>query len=119
MPATRRSLLRALLAAPLALTPGLAAARTFTPPDRARRLAALGAMDQLPPALQAAFAPNDDDRPIPTPGPSDWLAQHREPGQTFSEFVRQRHNRPGDARRLLKMLPVGTIDGADWPSLAV
>jgi archaemetzincin len=119
MPATRRSLLRALLAAPVALTPALAAAGKFTPPDKAARAAALGAMDQLPPALQAAFSPGDDDRPIPRPGPQDWLAQHQEPGQTFSQFVRQRHNRPTEARRKLTMLPIGAIEGADWPTLAV
>ncbi|WAS96789.1 archaemetzincin [Nannocystis punicea] len=119
MPATRRSLLRALFAAPVALAPALARARKFSPPDRAARLVALGALDQLPPDLQAAFTPGDDDRPIPRPGPQDWLSEHREPGQTFAQFVAQRHNRPTEARRKLSMLPIGAFEGGEWPSLAV
>ncbi|MCY1054570.1 archaemetzincin [Nannocystis sp. SCPEA4] len=119
MPATRRSLLRALLAAPVVLAPAPAWARKFSPPDRARRLAALGALDQLPPALQAAFSPGPDDSPIPAPGPQDWLSQHAEPGQTFGEFVVQRHARPGEIRRKLTMLPIGAIEGGEWPALTV
>jgi len=119
MPATRRSLLRALLAAPAVLVPRLAAARKFSPPDRARRLAALGALEQLPPALQAAFSPGVDDSPIPEPGPQDWLREHHEPGQSFAQFVGQRHNRPGEIRRKLTMLPIGAIEGAEWPAIAV
>ncbi|MCY1008298.1 archaemetzincin [Nannocystis pusilla] len=119
MPVPRRSLLRALLAAPVALAPSFAQARKFSPPDRAARSAALGALDQLPPDLQAAFTPGDDDKPIPRPGPQDWLAQHGEPGQTFAQFVGQRHNRPTESRRKLSFLPIGAIEGGEWPALAV
>ncbi|PCC68413.1 archaemetzincin [Nannocystis exedens] len=119
MPVPRRSLLRALLAAPVAIAPSLAQARKFSPPDGAARLRALGALDPLPPDLQAAFTPGDDDRPIPRPGPQDWLAQHREPGQTFAQFVGQRHHRPTETRRKLSMLPIGALEGGEWPALSV
>lgn len=119
MPATRRSLLRGLLAAPLALAAGPAWAWRFTPPGPERRATALGPLDPLPPSLRAAFEPGADDRPIPSPGREDWLAKHHERGQTFSEFVIQRHNRPTARRRNLAMLPIGAIAGPGLPGLAV
>lgn len=119
MPASRRSLLRALFSLPLvpALTPALARARGFRPPDQAARLAALGSLSDLSPALRAAFTP-DDDAPIPAPGPDDWLALHEEDGQTFAEFVRQRHLVPTAARGTIAVLPVGPIEGEGMPDLA-
>ncbi|MDC0716355.1 archaemetzincin [Nannocystis bainbridge] len=119
MPVPRRSLLRALLAAPVVLAPAPAWARKFSPPELKARLAALGDLSNLPPDLQAAFKPGDDDRPIPRPGRQDWLTEHHEPGQTFAQFVGQRHHRPSEARRKLSVLPVGAIEGGDWPALAV
>jgi hypothetical protein len=29
--------------------------------------------------------------PIPKPGPSDWLTEHKEPGQTYDQFKQQHH----------------------------
>lgn len=52
-------------------------AMPFTPPSPEQRIAAIGALDELPPKLRAAFTPGDDFRPIPVPGRSDWLANHR------------------------------------------
>ncbi|MBX7207767.1 MAG: hypothetical protein K1X78_05630 [Verrucomicrobiaceae bacterium] len=49
--------------------------------------AAVGDVSQLPPIERAAFS--DDAtafKPLAKPGPNDWLAHHREEGQTFAEF---------------------------------
>ncbi|HEY8375530.1 MAG TPA: archaemetzincin, partial [Nannocystis sp.] len=75
-------------------------------------------VEPRPAPLRAAFAPGDDDRPIPKPGPHDWLAEHHEPGQTFQQFVLERHNRPDGARRKLIVLPIGPLEGPAIPDLA-
>ena len=84
----------------------------FVPPDKAARLAAIGKTDHLSPELQAAFAPTEQFAPIPEPGPSDWLAQHRETGQTFEQFMRGAPNRPNQMRHKLYMLPLGDFDSS-------
>lgn len=49
-------------------------------------------------------------RPIAKPGPSDWLAHHQEPGQTFRQYVR---SDPvvlrGSPRRVLYIQPLGEL----------
>src|SRR5439155_25869399 len=44
---------------------------------------------------------------MPTPGPNDWLAAHREPGQTFEQFQRSWPNRPNAQRRTIYLQPLG------------
>lgn len=49
--------------------------------------AAVGDVSQLPPIERAAFS--DDAtafKPLAKPGPNDWLAHHREEGQTLCGF---------------------------------
>ena len=103
MPLSRRLVLRSLFALPLSvvLSPARARARGFVMPDAVDRAEALGSLDGLAPGLRAALTPTAADRPIPRPGPDSWLALREEPGQTFAEFQRSRHNRPGGARRTL------------------
>jgi archaemetzincin len=57
--------------------------------------------------------------PLPTPGPNDWLAVHREAGQTFESFVRSRPNRPDEARSALILQPLGEFsdEGAPEPEI--
>lgn len=123
MSLARRSLLRLMLAAPVvpALAPSRAAAGhpVFRPPDEAARRAALGPLDDLAPALRAAFTPTTDDRPIPDPGPDDWLGLHVEPGQSFADFKRERLNRPTKARDKIYVLPIGPLTGDGMPDLDV
>lgn len=118
MSTSRRTLLQALLAAPL-LAPTRARAGGFRPPDEAARRAALGSLDALSPALRAAFEPTADDTPIPSPGPHDWLAQHRERGQSFATYVAERPNRPTAARGKIYLLPLDFDADADTPDFAV
>ena len=50
-------------------------------------------------------------RPVHTkiqpPGPSDWLANHKEPGQSFGEYLRCRPVVPQGKRKVLYIQPVG------------
>ena len=43
-------------------------------------------------------------------GPSDWLDNHSEPGQTFGEYSRSRHIRLTEKRNVLYVLPLGEFD---------
>jgi archaemetzincin len=89
----------------------------FSPPDEEHRRKAIGATAGLPPRLQRAFHPADHFQPIPAPGPSDWLANHAEPGQTFEQFRREQANRPDRMRRKLSLQPLGEFPAATSPSL--
>lgn len=88
----------------------------FQPPDESRRVAAIGPTHHLPAALRKAFS-TEGFEPIPAPGPSDWLGQHVERGQTLAAFLASRPNRPVAPRTILYLLPLGDFD-PDWtPSL--
>jgi archaemetzincin len=89
----------------------------FTPPTHAQQLAAIGLTTALPQPLQRALEPQDDFEPLPEPGPSDWLANHAEAGQTFDQFTRSLPNRPDNHRRKLYLQPLGGFDESDAPSL--
>jgi archaemetzincin len=43
------------------------------------------------------------------PGPSDWLASHREPGQTFEQYRESSPNRPNHDRNVIYLQPLGTL----------
>ena len=80
----------------------------FEPPGPEMQCAAIGDLSALPPLLKRAFASDSPDlRPIPKPGPHDWLAAHRETGQTFDDFLAMRPNRPTSARRVIYLQPLG------------
>jgi archaemetzincin len=46
-------------------------------------------------------------KPLGKPGPSDWLAQHREPGQTFEEYLECNPVKPTGKRRVIYIQPLG------------
>ena len=94
-----------------------AMASRFTPPTRAQQLAAIGPTAALPRPLQRALEPRDDFQPLPEPGPSDWLANHAEVGQTFDQFAGSLPNRPDNHRGKLYLQPLGTFNESDAPSL--
>jgi archaemetzincin len=69
--------------------------------------------------LKRAFASDSPDlRPIPKPGPHDWLASHREPGQTFDDFLAMRPNRPTSARRVIYLQPLSEFPPEGRPLIA-
>jgi archaemetzincin len=63
-------------------------------------------VDDLPPQLRAAFAP-DGFTPLGPPAPGDWRAAHPEPEQTFDGFVASGPHRPTDARRTIYVVALG------------
>lgn len=89
----------------------------FTPPDEKQRRSAIGTTAGLPASLQRAFEPAEHFAPIPAPGPSDWLANHPEPGQTFAQYRREQVNRPDTTRRKLYLQPLGEFPAATSPNL--
>ena len=46
-------------------------------------------------------------RKLAAPKPGDWLDQHDEPGQTFTEYLRSRPVRPDARRRTIYIQPLG------------
>jgi hypothetical protein len=50
--------------------------------------------------------------PLPPPRPGDWLAEHDEPGQTFSEYLDARPVRKGDDRHTIYLCLVGDFSEA-------
>ena len=101
----------------LSFVPTVNAMERFTPPDDKQRRGTIGPTTGLPKTLQRAFDPADHFEPIPAPGPSDWLANHPEPGQTFEQYRRERVNRPDKIRRKLYLQPLGEFPAATSPNL--
>ena len=89
----------------------------FEPPGPQKRLEAIGATNGLAATLQRAFTPDEDFQPVPVPGPQDWLAVHREPGQTFDDFRRSQAHRPDAQRRVIYLQPLGDFPAQQSPSL--
>jgi hypothetical protein len=92
-------------------------AMRFVPPTRAQQLAAVGPTGDLPEALRRALEAGEDFESMSYPGPSDWLANHAEPGQTFERFASSRPNRPAAQRKVLYLQPLGNWDCDDGPPL--
>lgn len=98
-------------------TLALGFAMQFTAPNSAQRITAIGSTEALPETLRRAFDPRDDFQPLPAPGPSDWLANHPERGQTFDQFVRSHPNRPDATRGKLYLLPLGNFARGSAPPI--
>ncbi len=98
------------------LLPMMVGAMSFQVLSKEQRLQAIGATAGLSPISQRAFDPASDFEPVPAPGPSDWLAVHPEPGQSFEQFVRSAPNRPDKKRNVLYLQPLGEFrEGAAPP----
>lgn len=105
-----------LLPLPIAAL-AMAAEPAFRVPSEEERRRAIGALDALPEALRRALDPGDGFSPLPAPGPSDWLANHPESGQTFEGFVAAAPNRPDRERRVLGLRPLGAFPEGRSPPL--
>ncbi len=53
------------------------------------------------------------------PGPQDWLAQHKEAGQTYAQFRQQVKTRAADAFSTLRLVPIGPVTPAQQSVLEV
>ncbi|MHC4482061.1 MAG: archaemetzincin [Planctomycetota bacterium] len=87
----------------------------FKPPALKERLQAIGSTDGLAKTLSRALEPGTDFEPIPVPKSGDWLAVHRETGQTFDAFVKSRPNRPTKSRSKIYLQPLGEFPKAQVP----
>jgi archaemetzincin len=95
------------------------------PPPRAdaapvpARVAAIGNTADLSPELARAFDPAADFTPMGTPGPSDWLAAHPEPPQSFDDYIAASPNLPNGTRRVIYLLPLGELPPGTPPMAAL
>ena len=48
-------------------------------------------------------------KPLAPPQPGDWLAEHKEAGQTFRQYVIQRPIQPTKERGIIYILPIGVF----------
>lgn len=90
----------------------------FKEPDAKGRAEAIGDTSKLGVDLKRVFTDDGSSGAIATPGPADWLSNHREPGQTFAEFMRSRHNRPDKLRNRIYLLPIGAFPEDAGPTLS-
>jgi archaemetzincin len=97
----------AFLALFLLLSDGVGTAMEFKPPGPAERLRAVGSTDGLSRTLRLALDPGTDFEPIPDPRPGDWLAEHRERGQTYDDFLELGPQRPDSVRNRIYLQPLG------------
>ena len=87
----------------------------FVPPNPGERQIGLGTTHGLSDVLTRSFAVSDSFRPMPTPAPGEWLAEFRETGQSFNQFVEARPNRASPHRRTIYILPIDPEqDGGRW-----
>lgn len=78
-----------------------------------------GSLEGLPAHLRRAFEPGEDFKPVPSPGPHDWLAHHEEPGQSYDEYRRSAPVRPDGMHRILYLQPMGSFPAGHSPSLEI
>jgi archaemetzincin len=90
----------------------------FTPPGLEQRLQAIGPTNRLPDPLRRTLEPRADFTPLSQPGPSDWLTNHPESGQSFADFLRSRARRPDRQHHKLYLQPLGEFIATASPSLA-
>lgn len=65
----------------------------------------------VPPDLEKAIqAIEPFFKPMGIPAPYDWLASHKEPGQTFEEYINEDPTLPTAERRVIYLLPLGKFD---------
>ena len=65
-----------------------------------------GSLNHLSPILQRAFKPDDFFNPIPKPKSNDWLAVHKEYGQTFKDFLDSKWKKPDEIRDKIYIQPL-------------
>ena len=93
-------------------------AREKTPlPSKSEKMHAIGSLNGLPAHIRRAFEPGDDFKPVPVPGPYDWLTLHPEAGQTYNEYIHSRIIKPDKARSKIYFQPIGTFQEGQSPSL--
>lgn len=101
----------------LLLVLGRLALAGFSVPDKQSREAAVGTISGFNPQMRRVFTNGGEFQAKKEPGGLDWLAQHEEKGQTFPQYLASRPNLPGNPRRKLYILPIGTFEKGLAPDL--
>ena len=83
------------------------------------RKVAIGDLKELSAAEKVAFTDTGDGAFLPKtkPGANDWLAQQKEPGQTFVSYLNSTPNLPGKVRSVIYILPIGEFPEESAPDL--
>lgn len=89
----------------------------FAVPSKEAREKALGDISGETKTFQKLLAADSDFAVIEKPRAGDWLASHKERGQSFSDFMRSGANRPDEVRRVIYFLPIGKFEEGASPSL--
>jgi archaemetzincin len=97
----------------------MSALTACNPLENSERVKAIGNTKDLPARLQRAFHPGTGFAPLEAPRPGDWLAEHKEPGQTYAEFASGGFNRPDRLRSKIYLQPLGDFSTAKGPSLEI
>lgn len=79
----------------------------FRVPDEEHRIAATGDQQHSPVEVKKSIqAITNCFLPIPAPGPSDWLANHKESGETFDEFARKSRAQISEECKIIFIQPL-------------
>ena len=114
-PNFRSLLVPGLAVASMCLVLAVAAGQTRSPrtqPAETRPAAASKAREpnaMIPELRQAILRLTPLYKPLEKPGPGDWLAQHKEPGQTFAEYLGCRPVTPRGRRSVLYVQALGPL----------
>jgi archaemetzincin len=68
-------------------------------------------MEKLPAPYEALIPLH---RPLAMPASGDWLAEHKESGQSFAEYRGAKPIRPTARRRFIRIQPIGTFSPKQW-----
>ena len=90
----------------------------FTPPDAQARSRAIGYAENLVPELKKALGDDSAFEPIAVPRSGDWLATHKEPGQTYAQYLKSNPNRPDRRRNIIYLLPLDEFESPALKDLA-
>ncbi|MFC7339272.1 archaemetzincin [Haloferula chungangensis] len=83
----------------------------FELPTASEREKAVGPVVGLDASMKRAFRNDGEYRAKLAPKPMDWLASHKEEGQSYQQWLDSRPNLPSGVRRKLYILPLGGFDG--------
>eukprot|EP00826_Nyctotherus_ovalis_P034458 TRINITY_DN2877_c0_g2_i7.p2 TRINITY_DN2877_c0_g2~~TRINITY_DN2877_c0_g2_i7.p2 ORF type:complete len:191 (-),score=47.11 TRINITY_DN2877_c0_g2_i7:18-590(-) len=86
----------------------------FAVPTAAARAKALGSFADCKNLLLKKTLEDADKyhKPLPKPGPDDWLVSHTEKGQPFEVYETSRHNKVTAARNVIYVHPLQEMDKA-------
>jgi len=90
----------------------------FSPPNENARRSALGDLEQVQNELRRWFTNGTHYQPISQPSTGDWLATHKESGQTVHQYLVSSPNRPDTLRNVIYLLPLSEFNKESTPELA-